>query len=103
MYVNLLSSFYNQIIAASLIGNLNFFRKFKARKSHERIFDFDVEENCLFSHHESFFYSGFDKIAPVVVVRRNYKIFFIFLIFIFFVILTVLLLFVFKVFSNNIF
>lgn len=100
----MLSSFYNQIITASLIGNINFIRKFKARKSHENsIFDFDVEENCLFSHHESFFYSGFDKTAPVVVVKRNYKIFFIFLIFIFFVILTVLLLFVFKVFSNNIF
>lgn len=101
----MLSSFYNQIITASLIGNINFIRKFKARKSHENsIFDFDVEENCLFSHHESFFYSGFDKtVAPVVVVKRNYKIFFIFLIFIFFVILTVLLLFVFKVFSNNIF
>lgn len=103
MLVNFLSSFH-QIITASFIGNINFIRKFKVRKSHEnRIFDFDVEENGLFSHHESFFYSGFDKVAPVVVVRKNYKNFILIFMCICFVILAVVLLFVFKVFRNDIF
>lgn len=79
---------------------MNFIRKFKERK---RIYDFDVEENYLFSQHESFFYSGFDKVAPVV-VRKNYKFFILFIIFFCFVLLViVLLLFVFKVFRNDIF
>lgn len=82
---------------------MNFIRKFRARKSHEnRIFDFDVEENCLFSHHESFFYSGFDKVPPTVVVERNYRNFILVFICICFVILAVVLLLVFKVFRNDI-